>query len=205
LDREIENQDREHRDAERECVRLAEQLNTAKEAVQGKRQRLLEATLNEHDLEAYFSEDLALGFSGLDGDQGLEACAREAVNRMQESDQDRSHEQVQDALRKNYEQHNSSVLRYRPELKLVFDAPEQPNVLRQRYCITLNWKGKDISLYEFIQALQAEIELTETLLEEQDRELFENILTETISLSLRGRIEESRKWTERMTATSPKA
>ena len=95
-------------------------------------------------------------------------------------------------LRKNYEQHNSSVLRYRPELKLVFDAPEQPNVLRQRYCITLNWKGKDISLYEFIQALQAEIELTETLLEEQDRELFENILTETISLSLRGRIEESR-------------
>ena len=136
----------------------------------------------------------------LDGDQGLEACAREAVNRMQASDQDRSHEQVQDALRKNYEQHNSSVLRYRPELKLVFDAPEQPNVLRQRYCITLNWKGKDISLYEFIQALQAEIELTETLLEEQDRELFENILTETISLSLRGRIEESRKWTESMTA-----
>ena len=200
LDREIEHQDRENRDAERECVRLAEQLNTAKEAVQGKRQRLLEATLNEHDLEAYFSEDLALGFSGLDGDQGLEACAREAVNRMQASDQDRSHEQVQDALRKNYEQHNSSVLRYRPELKLVFDAPEQPNVLRQRYCITLNWKGKDISLYEFIQALQAEIELTETLLEEQDRELFENILTETISLSLRGRIEESRKWTESMTA-----
>jgi len=200
LEREIESQDRENRDADRKCVQLTEQLNASKEAVQTKKQRLLEATMDGHGLETYFSEDLALGLSGMDSKQGLEKCAREAVSRMQASDQDRSHEQVQEALRKNYEQHNSSILKYHPEIKLVFDAPEKSNMLRQRYCITLNWKGRDISLYEFIQALQAEIEMTETLLEEQDRELFENILTETISLSLRGRIEESRKWTERMTA-----
>lgn len=200
LEREIERQDGENRDAERKCVQLTEQLNTSKETVREQQRRLSEARLNEHDLESCFSEDLSLGFSGMDGSQGLEKCAREAVNRMQASDQDRSHEQVQDALRKNYEQHISSVLKYHPEIKLLFDAPEQPNMLRQRYCITLNWNGKSISLYEFIQALQEEIERTETLLEEQDRELFENILTETISLSLRNRIEESRKWTESMAA-----
>lgn len=200
LEREIEKQDCENRDADRKCVQLTEQLNRSKETVQGKNQQLLEATMDEHDLETCFCEDLELGFSGLDSSQGLEKCAREAVNRMQPSDQDRSHEQVQDALRKNYEQHISSVLKYHPEIKLVFDPPEKSNMLRQRYCISLNWKGRNISLYEFIQALQGEIEMTETLLEEQDRELFENILTETISLSLRGRIEESRKWTESMTA-----
>ena len=200
LEQEIEEQDWENRDADRKCVQLTEQLNGSKEAVQRKDQQLLEATMDEHDLETYFCEDLELGFSGLESSQGLEKCARETVNRMQMSDQDRSHEQVQDVLRKNYEQHITSVLKYHPEIKLVFDAPGNSSMLRQRYCITLNWKGRNISLYEFIQALQAEIEMTETLLEEQDRELFENILTETISLSLRGRIEESWKWTESMTA-----
>lgn len=41
--------------------------------------------------------------------------------------------------------------------------------------------------------------MTATLLEEKDRDLFENILAETISHKLRARIEESQQWTKNMT------
>ena len=72
-------------------------------------------------------------------------------------------------------------------------------MLRQRLCISLQWEGKELSLYGFIQELQTKIELTAALLEEKDRELFENILAETISHKLRARIEESQQWTKNMT------
>lgn len=61
------------------------------------------------------------------------------------------------------------------------------------------WEEK-ISLYAFIQELQARIDMTSTVLEEKDRDLFENILTETISHKLRARIEESQQWAADMTA-----
>ena len=40
--------------------------------------------------------------------------------------------------------------------------------------------GKELSLYNFIQSLQTDIDFTGSILEDRDRELFENILTETI-------------------------
>ena len=72
-------------------------------------------------------------------------------------------------------------------------------MLRQRLCISLQWEGKELSLYDFIRELQAKIDLTATVLEEKDRDLFENILAETISHKLRARIEESQQWAKSMT------
>lgn len=40
-------------------------------------------------------------------------------------------------------------------------------MLRQRLCISLQWEGKELSLYGFIQELQTKIELTAALLEEK--------------------------------------
>ena len=63
----------------------------------------------------------------------------------------------------------------------------------------MQWEGKELSLYDFIRELQAKIDLTATVLEEKDRDLFENILAETISHKLRARIEESQQWAKSMT------
>ena len=43
---------------------------------------------------------------------------------------------------------------------------------------------------------QATIEETELLIQKKDRELFEDILSQTISQQLTDRIAESRKWVE---------
>ncbi|MDD3412348.1 MAG: SbcC/MukB-like Walker B domain-containing protein, partial [Eubacteriales bacterium] len=53
-------------------------------------------------------------------------------------------------------------------------------------------------LYQFIERLQADIAEAELVLLESDRELFEDILTDTVSHKLRRHIEESQSWSADM-------
>lgn len=200
LDREIELQDRENREAGEACASLKAELKSSSETIARRKENLLNATIEEQDLERYFLEDLELGFSGLDENLDLEELARQAASKIQPADRKYTPEHMSDALRSNYQRSNSSLLDYHPEIKLVFDAPNQPAHLRQRLCILLKKGGKELSLYDFIQSLQTDIDSTGSILEDRDRELFENILTETISHKLRARIEESGRWVRDMTA-----
>ena len=117
------------------------------------------------------------------------AGRRSVWKKVRPEDRERTPERMGEALRNNYQQHNNTLLKYQPKIELVFDDAARPGMLRQRLCISLQWEGKELSLYGFIQELQTKIELTAALLEEKDRELFENILAETISHKLRARIE----------------
>lgn len=60
------------------------------------------------------------------------------------------------------------------------------------------WNGKKLYLEEFYHTLKSAIEETELLIQEKDRELFEDILSQTISHQLTDRIAESRKWVQDM-------
>ncbi len=200
LDREIELQDRENREAGEACASLTAELKSSSETIARRKENLLNATIEEQDLERYLLEDLELGFSGPDESLDLEERARRAASKVQPADRKYTPEHMADALRGNYQRSNNSLLDYHPEIKLVFDAPNQPAHLRQRLCILLKKGGKELSLYDFIQSLQSDIDSTGSILEDRDRELFENILTETISHKLRARIEESGRWVRDMTA-----
>ena len=199
LEEEISFQDSENRDAEIQCARLEEQVDRAGEVIQGRKESLTRAVLEEQDLETYFREDLELGFSGLDGTLVLEEQARQAAGKAPASARGRTTAEMGEAISSNFQRYRGSLSGYHPEIKMVFDAPDQPAQLRQRYVITLKKGGRELSLYAFIQALQTDIDTTGALLEDRDRELFENILTETISHTLRARIEESAQWTRNMT------
>jgi hypothetical protein len=60
------------------------------------------------------------------------------------------------------------------------------------------WNGKKVFLEEFYQILKTAIEETELLIQQKDRELFEDILSQTISQQLTDRISESRSWVKDM-------
>lgn len=199
LDQEIDHQNQENREADKACAALEVELKNSNEVIARRKESLLNATIDEQDTERYFLEDLNLGFSGLDEGLDLEERARQAVSKIQPADRNYTPEHMADALRSNYQRSNNSLLSYHPEIRLVFDAPNQPAHLRQRLCILLRKGGKELSLYDFIQSLQTDIDSTDSILEDRDRELFENILTETISHKLRARIEESGRWVQDMT------
>lgn len=199
LEQEINTQDRENRDAREQCVRLEEKLASSGAILTQRKQELTEAMMKEQDLEQYFKEDWELGLSDLNQNLGLEERARQAVSKVQASARGRTAEEMGEAISSNYQRYRSSLSNYHPEIKIIFEAASQPNQLRQRYVITLKKGGRELSLDGFIQSLQNDIDTTGALLEERDRELFENILTETISHTLRARIEASSQWARNMT------
>lgn len=199
LEQEINTQDQENRDAREQCARLEEKLANSGAILSQRKQELAEAMMREQDLEQYFKEDWDLGLSDLNRNLGLEERARQAVSKVQASARGRTATEMGEAISSNYQRYRSSLSNYHPEIKIIFEAASQPNQLRQRYVITLKKGGRELSLDGFIQSLQNDIDTTGALLEERDRELFENILTETISHTLRARIEASSQWARNMT------
>ena len=184
---EISFQDQENRDAEIQCAQLKEQLASSSEILSRRKQDLLDARISEQDLEQYFQEDWALGLSDLNRDLALEERARQAVSKIPASARGRTPAEMGEAVSSNYQRYRSSLSNYHPEIKMIFEAASQPNQLRQRYAITLKKGGKELPLDGFIQSLQNDIDTTGSLLEDRDRELFENILTETIRPCLKNR------------------
>lgn len=199
----IRRQDQEERDAEKQCAALTVSISAVETDIQRQTDQLTTCVVTEMALEAYFKEDLQLGLvekvPPIDSGD-LPSLAHQASSLINAADRERSLEQVGESLRKNYQSHNNALLKYQPKLELVFDPPETSGMLRQRFTITLQKDGREMSLYQFITSLQADIALTESVLEENDRKLFEDILLETISHKLRRRINESQKWCEDMTA-----
>lgn len=198
LEQEIEQQRTLQQSAGTQCGVLEERRRHLCSLLQQRNDTLRDAILAEDDLEKYFREDLQLGFSSL-SDGSIEQKAQEAYGKVRPEDRDRTPERIGDALRNNYQQHNNTLLKYQPKIELAFEDAAKPGMLRQRLCISLQWSGKELSLFDFIQQLQTKIDMTATLLEEKDRDLFENILAETISHKLRARIEESQQWAKNMT------
>ena len=195
---EIETQERRSREAGSQCAALTEKIRNAKQTIERNQALLQDAVFREMDLEQYFSEELALGFIPELPGGDLPQRARQAHSKIRATDREGTPENLGAALSRNYQEHNNSLLKYMPQIETIFDAPSQMGMLRQRLCITLQWDGKPLSLDAFIQILQEQADTTDTVLQEKDRELFENILNETISHKLRARIEESQQWSRDM-------
>ena len=200
LESEITKQDGVRRNSEKEISALNVKIEDSELEVERDNQDLLTSVCSEHNLEKYFSEDLSLGFPMMCDGLPLPQYARQAQSGIPAADRERTLEKMGESLQNNYQQHNNSLLKYMPRIETVFDAPFQVGVLRQRLVITFQKDGKELSLYQFIEELKNDIELTEVVLEQKDRELFEDILTDTISYKLRARIEESQQWSRDMSA-----
>lgn len=203
LDDLIKKQNQEERDAENQCFRVTAEIDGVKANIQRHNEQLTEYVMAEMALETYFREDLQLALMDkvTPADQtDISSLARQVYSLINASDREKTMEQLGEALRKNYQSHNNELLKYHPKLELVFDPPEKEGMLRQRFTITLQKDGREMSLYQFIASLQEDIALTEAVLEDNDKKLFEDILLETISHKLRRRINESQKWCEDMTA-----
>ena len=202
--RELEAELRCQADAERvageACIRLRTLLQGLSQRI-GELEEEVQSLAEEANLrENYFREDLALGLvekiAGLEN-MDLPTMAAQAYGLIQPNDRERSVEQLGEALRGNLQKNNSALLSFQPKLAMHFD-PAADGILRQRLLLTLRKDGKEMGLHAFLVALDADIALTESVLEENDRRLFENILLETISQKLRGRIRDSQNWCQQM-------
>ena len=184
--------------AVKKCAELETKQRMSETSIAEKKASLERASANAKECAQYFEEDLSLNLGGPDAAQGLSVCARIAAESIPANAQKHSPEEMGTALSESFQKNHDFLQKYHPKLDLFFDRPQTPSLLRQRQRVTLRVNGKEVSLYDFADFLQERIDETAAILDESDRELFENILMETISHKLRGLIERSADWAKNM-------
>lgn len=178
---------------------LEQEISRLQGEKEGLEKRLRSAIYEETFLRKYFEEELSLGLVFARGSKMVEDCAHEALGVLRESDKGRNPEDLTTSLLKVFQQHNSSLVSYGTTLEDCFDEePEIEAATRKRQRILSVWNGKKLYLEEFYNTVKGKIDETELLIQEKDREIFEDILSKTLSQQLTDRISESRSWVEDM-------
>lgn len=143
----------------------------------------------------YFAEEMELKLVVNQGNRSLSDCISEAVSCIRESDKNKSVGEIVSSLHNMYRQHNSNLTVYGTFLEDCFEDDESDStILRKRIRVASTAQGKKLYLDDFYVVLKESIESTELLIREKDRELFENILADTLSRKLSNRIAESKNW-----------
>ncbi len=157
--------------------------------------KLQEAIIEETALRNYFEEELDLKLILSREGRTVWDCAGEAVKLLRGSDKNREPSEMLQSLHDTYHKHNGSLVSYGTCIEECFGDAETVGAIRKRYRIVSVWNGKKVYLEEFYIVLKRTIEETQLLIQDKDRELFEDILSQTISQQLTDRISESRRWT----------
>lgn len=161
--------------------------------------KIIDIIKREEKLRKYYQEELELGLILKQGNKSIDECTVEAMACIRENDKNKSIGDIVAALHRIYQQHNSSLTSYGTSLEDYFEDDEKDsNLLRKRQCIVSTWQSKKLYLEEFYLVLKEAIESTDLLIKVKDRELFENILADTISRKLSNRITESKRWIKDM-------
>lgn len=197
----IEMLEKENRQLEKDLFEIGHDLKAIVNKENEDKRVLTEKIGKETMLRKYFEEELSLKLVVERGSKTLAECAEEAVKLAKEGDLARELTAVIQSLYNVYQQHNGNLVSYGTFMEDCFEAAmEEGVVLRKRQRIASVWNGKKVYLEEFYSILKTAIEETELLIQEKDRELFEDILSQTISQQLTDRIAESRSWVKDMSA-----
>ncbi len=183
----------------RDSLTRADERLLAIEREEPEQKAALALAVGEEDcLRRYFEEELALKLVFDRESAPLEECAKKAAGQLRESDKNREPADMLQALYRVYQAHNGSLASYGTCLEDCFGADDgeasAEGAVRKRVRVVSVWNGKKVWLEEFYRILKGAIEETELLIRKKDRELFEDILSQTISRQLTDRIAESRKW-----------
>ena len=177
--------------AENNISRLETEIENAKI----KSEEMMAVT--EH-LKTYFDEELSLNLVFDEVGSSSFETAKKAVDCIRDGDRDKSVSDMITLLHNKFQKYNSNIAIYGVMLEDCFENSENTNTLRkrQRICATLN--GQKLYFNDFCIAIKNMIDSTEQLIQDKDRELFENILADTLSRKLNARISESRRWIKDM-------
>lgn len=108
------------------------------------------------------------------------------------------------SLQAVFHQNRGYLLDYQITLQTLFEELDEENGFLEmsvkRIDILGKYRGRPVKFKELIEKMSGDAAAVSRLLSDKDRELFEDILANTISKKIRGRIQASRRWVEKMNA-----
>ncbi len=107
-------------------------------------------------------------------------------------------------LQEAYHQNKAYLLDYQITLQSLFEELDQEGTFLDRSVkridVSAKYRGTAVKFKELIQKMCEDAESLQRLLSDRDRELFEDILANTVSKKIRGKIQASKRWVEKMNA-----
>lgn len=107
-------------------------------------------------------------------------------------------EELRIRLQDEYLKNRSELVEYNLEIITLFGKEEGKNISGKRIDIRCSFHTNQLSFLSLIETIDGEIQEQESLLNAKDRELFEDILMNTISKKIRAKIHKSENWVDKM-------
>ncbi|GAA0287772.1 uncharacterized protein (TIGR02680 family) [Gracilibacillus halotolerans] len=161
-----------------------------------------------------FEQEVHRGFLELDTENDIQEVATTVLQSYRHILKEKDRGKLVSQLTQEYFRQHSDLIEYRPN---IFNAPftkpkwmdelvneENMPYIEQwiqkvdRQLIELDYQGKQVSPYTVQQKVELEQERQESLLNEQDQALYEEILFHSVGQKLRARIRRAEQWVHKM-------
>ena len=191
---------------------VAEQLKlTDYEKIQA-RSRLIQENLMEKGKKARKKERLSLAFEkeyrlgyverGFPVNEDMEDQAGKVCAMLAGRFGNKKQSDYFASLQEVYHRNRGSLLEYQITLRTLFEELDEDtdflDISMKRIDISAKYRGTAVQFKELLERMTEDAETQQRLLSDKDRELFEDILTNTISKKIRARIQASKRWVEKM-------
>ena len=145
-------------------------------------------------------EELSLNLVLAKNELSLKDNAKSALALKEDAYMIKSVSEMASNLYTVYQKYNSNLSSYNTTIERCFETNDEEKADRSRLLVNSIWAGKKLDLNQFIKEIENAIANQEELIRQKDRELFEDILSQTISQKLSDRIDESANWVKEMSS-----
>ncbi len=198
---ELHQKDEEERELDKKQAVWASDVKKLEPDIERHKNTVMEKMEKETRLRKYFEEELSLGLVFARESKTIPEAAEQAKGIIRESDRNKSVAEIVSNLDRIFHAHIGSLVNYGTFMEECFAGEtKDAMVLRKRHRIVSYMQGRKLYFEDFYKIIKERIDETELLIRQKDRELFENILSDTLSRKLNVRIAESRKWIQDMSS-----
>lgn len=194
----IDTHEKQLKNFEINIIYIKGELEKLRYEIEEAQNKIIEATANESLTKKIFAEELELRFVINDLSDNMIRNAQASIKLFKENEKEKSDVEMEAGLQGTFSKYCATLGNYAAKIEECFISCE--NMLRKRSVICFVWNGKKVHLNEFNELLLKTIEDSELLIKKEDRKLFEDIMSDTISRKLSNRIADSRKWVNDMSA-----
>ena len=188
----------------REQTRLRDREEQLGQELQRQEELRQKNLLRYRHLEQGFREEYQLGYVERSfvinddmEDQASKVCAMSAGK-----SGNRKQSDLLGNLQEVYHQNRGYLVNYQLTLQPLFEEKEGEESLlgisMRRIDITGKYRGVNVKFKELLGKLREDAEIQKRLISDKERELFEDILADTISKKIRAKIHSSKRWVEKM-------
>ncbi|MDE7178386.1 MAG: hypothetical protein K2O59_11290 [Lachnospiraceae bacterium] len=198
---ELHQKDEEERELGKKQAVWESDVKKLEPDIERQKNIVMEKMEKETRLRRYFEEELSLGLVFARESKTIPEAAEQAKGIIRESDRNKSVAEVVSNLDRIFHAHIGNLVNYGTFMEECFaEETKDAMVLRKRHRIVSYVQGRKLYFEDFYKIIKERIDETELLIRQKDRELFENILSDTLSRKLNVRIAESRKWIQDMSS-----